>query len=124
MKEFIDKLIERLEEEKEGYSDTTYYALGIGSAIKIVNKLAEEYKVSEMPTGWIYCSERVPNREEYIKNDGRFIVTDGNRVYQGYYDVYNGMFVCSAFASELQEDKCVIAWQPLPALPKPYKKGE
>ena len=44
MKKFIDNLISRLEEEKEAYSDTTYYALGVGSAIKIVNQLAEEYK--------------------------------------------------------------------------------
>ena len=44
MQQFIDNLISRLEEEKEAYSDTTYYALGVGSAIEIVNQLAEEYK--------------------------------------------------------------------------------
>ena len=48
MKEFVEKLIERLEEEKEAYSDTTYYAYGVGRAIKIVNQLAEEYKTSFM----------------------------------------------------------------------------
>lgn len=48
MKEFIEKLIGRLEEEKEGYSDTTYYALGVGSAIKIVNQLVEEYKPKQL----------------------------------------------------------------------------
>ncbi len=37
---------------------------------------------------WIPTSERLPNKNEYCKNDGRFIVTDGNRVEQGLFDVY------------------------------------
>ena len=69
MKEFIDKLIERLEEQKGSESD---YCTALGKTLvrhwnncvdvckEIVNELAEEYKlfgnseqvkVSEMPTG-------------------------------------------------------------------------
>lgn len=63
---------------------------------------------------WIPVSERLPNRYEYQKNDGRFIVTDGNRTYQNFYDIYNGQF-----RSTRRIDKCVIAWMPLP---EPYKE--
>ena len=66
MKEFIDKLIERLEEARQhepifGYGERAYF-----KAIEIVNQLAEEYKifgnseqvkVSEMPTGSEDCCE-------------------------------------------------------------------
>lgn len=37
---------------------------------------------------WINVSDRLPTWEECIKNDGRFIVTDGNRVEQGHFDIY------------------------------------
>ena len=70
---------------------------------------------------WIPCSERLPNKEEYLKDDGRFIVTDGNRRYQGLFDIYDGKFKHDRFDCILEEDKCVIAWQPLP---EPYKGVE
>lgn len=69
---------------------------------------------------WIPCSERLPNQEEYLKDDGRFIVTDGNRRYQGMFDIYDGKFKHDRFDCILEEDKCVIAWMPLP---EPYKGG-
>lgn len=119
MKEFIDKLIERLEEEKEGYSDTTYYALGIGSAIKIVNKLAEEYKVSEMPTGWIPCSDMLPENISTVLVQ----VKEFESPTIGWYGNMIGWRLAEKDFDELN-DFTVIAWQPLPALPKPYKKGE
>lgn len=60
MKEFIDKLIERLEESKERYEDVAFFEMntnghtldfeysngkkdGVSEAIEIVNELAEEY---------------------------------------------------------------------------------
>ena len=84
MKEFIDKLISRLEEEKKGQEylfgnsrgnvnqkSIHKYALQCYElTISIVNELAEEYK-----GGWISVDERLPNKEEYLKDDGRFIVT-------------------------------------------------
>lgn len=73
--------------------------------------------------GWIPVEERMPTKEEFLKDDGRFILDDGNRRYQGLFDIYDGKFKFSRHISgihyELFEDKCVIAWQPLP---DPYKK--
>ena len=132
MKEFIDKLIERLEEEKEGYSDTTYYALGVGSAISIVNQLAEEYKVSEMPTCWISVSERLP--EDATK---RYIVQETNGFIdilgftkdafkQSKFDFYEYKGKKKALFYEWDSEYGYIereceAWMPLPA---PYTEGE
>ena len=71
--------------------------------------------------------ERLPTKEEFLKDDGRFILDDGNRRYQGLFDIYDGKFKFSRNTSgihyELFEDKSVIAWQPLP---EPYnpKEGE
>lgn len=66
--------------------------------------------------GWILCSERLPSIEECQRNDTRFIVTDGNRTYQGYYDYEINCFVKMAKEDAFIncEDKRVIAWQPLP----------
>ena len=73
--------------------------------------------------GWIPVEERMPTKEEFLKDDGRFILDDGNRRYQGLFDIYDGKFKFSRHISgihyELFEDKCVIAWRPLPDL---YKK--
>ena len=75
-----------------------------------------------MNDGWIPVEERLPTKEEFLKDDGRFILDDGNRRYQGLFDIYDGKFKFSRHISgihyELFEDKCVIAWQPLP---DPYK---
>lgn len=72
--------------------------------------------------GWIPVEERMPTKEEFLKDDGRFILDGGNRRYQGLFDIYDGKFKFSRHISgihyELFEDKCVIAWQPLP---DPYR---
>lgn len=190
MKEFIEKLIERLKEIKTYYAED--FSQGYSCEVdcvekyevkKIVNQLAEEYnndmvtqlammyaknlyvygvdvtKVWKTATsqsmaleqaylrgrqyerdrfaewqeehnnGWIPCSERLPSKEEYLKDDGRFIVTDGNRRYQSIYDIYQGGFrTLKLFTNggsergwNFEEDNRVIAWQPLPA---PYKEGK
>lgn len=134
MKEFIDKLISRLDELIED----SYYRCMDGSLsagnengayhnVKdIVNELAEEYintstehincstKVSEMPTGWIPCSERLP--EEY----GEYLVCNKYGVYGLGFpnkDKYGNIYV----ETESEYITEVIAWMPLPA---PYKEGE
>ena len=52
MKDFVEKLIERLEEashwenpeyDEDGYADETWEVVYLDKAIKIVNQLAEEY---------------------------------------------------------------------------------
>lgn len=83
---------------------------------------AEEIIRKHMNDGWVPVEKRLPTKEEYLKDDGRFILDDGNRRYQGLFDIYDGKFKFSKHISginyELFEDKCVIAWQPLP---NPYK---
>lgn len=141
MDEFIKKLIERLGKLRDRYIDN--YAsygqsvdygktIGLNDAISIAKELAEEFATDinvVSNNGWIPCSDRLPNKEEYLKNDGRFIVTDGNRVYQSIYDIY----ICHCFRTShslpfgpsyktsYEIDNCVIAWQPLP---EPYKQGK
>ena len=65
---------------------------------------------------WIMVSDRLPTREEYLKNDGRFIGCDGNRVYQAEFDIYRNMFVRDCFGCINKEDKCIIKWQPMPEI--------
>lgn len=72
-----------------------------------------------MRNNWILVGERLPTREEYIKNDGRFIVTDGNRVYQSLFDIYEKKcFIDLTYKGNCefdeQIDNRVIAWQVLP----------
>lgn len=96
----------------------------------VVNECKSSFRnmIEEQPTvgDWIPCSERLPNREEYLKDNGRFILDDGNRRYQGIFDIYDGKFKFAKHISglhyELFDDNCVVAWQPLP---EPYQpEGE
>lgn len=64
---------------------------------------------------WILCKDRLPTKEESIKNDNCFILDDGNRRYAGLFDYEKKCFVQFDFWNGLVEDKCAIAWQPLPA---------
>lgn len=69
--------------------------------------------------GWIKISDRVPTMEECQKNDNRFILDDGNRRYGGLFDYQKRCFVQFDFWKGLVEDKCAIAWRPLP---NPYNE--
>lgn len=134
MKEFVEKLIGRLEEEKEAYSDTTYYALGVGSVIKIVNQLAEEYKEkdcskcsrrswyqkgyadAERNNGWIPCSERLP--DDFMSM--AYLTTVKGHFYPEvkYYCVANHKWYSN---ERTTKEVKVIAWMPLPVA---FQKGE
>ena len=70
---------------------------------------------------WIPCSERLPNKEEYQKCNGQFIVSDGNRTYATYFDIYDTLKFGEPTIERFRVDRVVIAWQPLPA---PSQKGE
>ena len=87
-------------------------------AYHVFDCIEEQQKVGE----WIPVSERLPNKEEYLKDDGRFMLDDGNRRYQGLFDIYDGKFKFTKHISglnyELFEDNCVVAWQPLPEPPE------
>ena len=111
MKEFIEKLIGRLEEK----ANQTWLVLaernGYERAIEIVNKLAEEYN-----NGWIPCSERLPSEGQTV------LVQD----FEDYYEVCNcetknGIKGFSSWEWWSSANN-YLAWQPLPA---PYQpKGE
>ena len=66
--------------------------------------------------------------EEYQKNNGEFILENGNRRYAGYYDVYTGRFYSyrhiTLYRAELYEDNRIIAWRPLPDPYQPEREGE
>ena len=127
MKEFVEKLISKLEEEsywtqstfdEDGYSnDDSEEVIDLHKAIEIINELAEEYSADtpqKSANGWIPCSERLPSEE------GKYLVTVKNL--RGYWILENNVFVCNYqfddFIFQGWEDNEVIAWQPLPT---PYR---
>ena len=89
------------------------------------SKMVWKADIDSMPTvdavpQWIPCSERLPNHDEYIKNNGLFIVSDGDRSYSEYLDVNKQMFGEHTI-SGFHGDYAVIAWMPLPI---PYERKE
>ena len=66
MKEFVDKLISRLEELENLFikGNSNNVATGVNRAIKTVNQLAEEYKLfgnsEQLNDGWIPCNDQLP----------------------------------------------------------------
>ena len=137
MKQFIDKLIERLEEykyshlvehdserlehckEKEKYCEGSDCFLCVwDKAIEIVNQLAEEYssKSSGLENdGWIPCSERLPSREE-VEEWATFLVTI--RVH-GKYEIMDFCLFGTDGKWHVSEGKEVIAWKrQMPYQPK------
>lgn len=116
MKEFVDKLIGRLEEERKEY--TSEYGLidmqvqeVFVNVRKIVNKLAEEHihTSTDTSSGWIPCSSGNFSTSEVLvcKEDGTID-----------FDVFDFMYEDWKFNSNHHKNK-VIAWQPLP---QPYKE--
>lgn len=67
---------------------------------------------------WIPISERLSNHDEYIKNNGLFIVSDGNRSYSEWYDIYDKRRFGEPTMSVFHVNYAVTHWMPLP---EPYK---
>lgn len=123
MKEFVEKLIGRLEKQQEKYEHGGYddYLDGkydvVSKDIEIVNELAEEYN-----NGWIACSERLPKKSgKYLITQERYSLEDRlckrPIAIEVDYVEFNATDNSWARARFFK----VIAWQPLPA---PYKEGE
>lgn len=72
-------------------------------------------------TRWIPVSERLPNRDEYIKNNGLFNVSDGNRSYSEWFDIYDKQRFGEPTMAGFRVDYVVTAWMPLPSA---YERGE
>lgn len=149
MNEFIEKLIDRLEEEREkSFSEyTEVFELyreefwrgrmgGFTNAIEIVNQIAEEYN-----NGWIPVSERLPEDGGYYLvvyhnwSDGNYLPKyDDVRVKVMHYQVkdlatgYSGWNYPRTIGEnadliEADQHREVTHWKPLPSLPY-QPKGE
>lgn len=79
----------------------------------------KELKRLREQTSWIPISERLPNRDEYIKNNGLFNVSDGNRSYSEYFDIYDTQMFGEPTMNGFRVDRVVTAWMPLPEKYKP-----
>jgi hypothetical protein len=117
-RKMIDKIIKELENEKYPFAcdiPFTCYNEGVDKAIKIIKKFENDC--------WISVEDRFPSVEECEKNDGRFILSDGNRVYQGWFSKYEKHFIREGYTfqkgTSMTEDKCVTYWRNMPE--KPYK---
>lgn len=128
MQEVIELIIEQLKSEVKRWEDSgTEYkdkceiavGRGLRNAIEIVKQEAEKYD-----NGWISCSERLPNKEEflkaYIRNKygAEFIVMiEGANRPTTLYLTTDGLWV-----DDCRNVHEVIGWHPLP---EPYQpKGE
>lgn len=129
MKEFIEKLIGRLEEYQGKVTlrcgnRGDFDFMEVEAVKQIVNQLAEEYKEINIPTidagellgnGWIPCSERLPEVEADVLLSLRSL-----DVYTGFRANTEGCFYVEG--EGYVEFENVLAWKPLPA---PYQpKGE
>ena len=106
MKEFIEKLVTRLEK------DNRIGRKSFEAIVENINELAEEYN-----NGWISVKDKLPTET------GKYLVTV--KKLTGYWILKNNVFVCDYqfddFIFQGWEDNKVIAWQPLP---QPYKENE
>ena len=130
MKEFVEKLIGRLEEIKKqkvgllqlqdrDFLRYSYELRFLEEVKEIINELAEEYINTSTDTStnsstWIPCSERLPSESgEYLTfvdyADETFIAIDE--------------IDCEGITKEWNctPNYHIIAWQPLPV---PYKEGD
>ena len=132
MKEFAEKLIERLKSEVN-YNDGA--EIGSRQAIEIVKDLASEHN-----NGWISVEDALPEETEqhstkydpitFAEVDVEWhTVSDLVNVIVKDYDT-DEVFVCDdctvdgKWANFGYYPFEVLAWQPMPEITAPYKKGE
>ncbi len=128
MKEVFEKIKAELEEvavrTKKDIDVSFYYGKrhAYKTAIKIVNRIAEEYlpDTNVGNNGWIPVEECLPDNSEYILlSFANFSIPLVGRYEE---DSDGGAFyVGDEEDSCVSQDLFVNAWQPLP---EPYRKGE
>ena len=118
MKEFVDKLISRLEEEIvfdtfDHYKEEPLVNMSFERLEDIITQLSEEYintstnTSTDTSSSWIPCSERLPQEDEWV-----LVTTANNNIDLN--RVRNGKWIAEFRIA-------VIAWQPLPQPYKPQK---
>lgn len=117
----ISEQIKELRKNADWFDSIAFFKTRdiLNQAADTIEALSEKLQDVNMENGggWIAISERLPTKEESIKNDNRFILDDGNRRYEGCFDYIEKRFVrfnCGG----TQTDKCVIAWR---EMPEPYR---
>lgn len=121
MKEFIEKLIGRLEELFCGEYDTEY--IKKDEVLRTVNQLAEEFATDinvVSKNGWIPCSERLPDIEGNTSDTVLVCTIDGFQHMAFWCDDEKWRYCESGMIKKPMEWTEIIAWMPLPA---PYKEG-
>ena len=96
---------------------TEAYERGWNDAIDAIMECVETVESQQ----WVPVSERLPNGEEYIQCNGLFIVSDGDRAYAEYFDIYDKKCFGEPVMHGFRADRAVTAWMPLP---EPWKGGE
>lgn len=132
MKEFVEKLIGRLEEKAkiEGEKCDKFAEMNMCEsvvkynhgeycyidAISIVNQLAEEYN-----NDWIPVSEKLPETNESVLCWAKSTARGGDVCFVG--SCHNGFWFLQSSANthSFPGQYKIVAWQPLP---EPYQKGE
>lgn len=115
--ELLQHILTEIEEQEKDFinmiPDGDYLRGNINFAVLVKNILKKH--MQNPPKDWILISDRLPTHEEYCKNDGRFLVDDGNRKYQCHYDIYTEQFVhISDRDLSMKKDTCVLFWRELP----------
>lgn len=122
MKEFIEKLVGMLEEEKKKAQceGSLSFAMGFKVAIKIVKKLAEEYSANtpqKSAGGWIPVTERLPKYDAESEYYEEVIVTLNNGIVTtGYYRNLDEEWWVQGRSMKCLKNSVysVVAWQPFP----------
>lgn len=130
MKEFVEKLIGRLEEEIiydtfDHYKEEALINMSFEKLEDIINELAEEYSADtpqKSANGWIPCSERLPEiGKRYLVS---CIVKTGDiEEYTVWHAIYAGSRGWYADNGKPLNAE-IIAWQYLPEPYKPQKEAE
>jgi hypothetical protein len=111
-----------LDDAREDFMSDVYNTLDFLPTNDEANRIIDSFDrvtsgIKQEPR-WIPVSKRLPDREEYIANNGRFIVSDGERSYSEYFDIYDKKCFGEPTMYGFRVDRVVAAWMPLP---EPYK---